>query len=56
MARYLTLILSDDDNGQIDSAQRNFSDGEKPEETEKAYRRVAAFMQQDTAALLAENK
>jgi hypothetical protein len=56
MTRYLVLTLTDTVLGDVDTAQRQFDDADKPAETEKAYRRVAAFMQQDMPALLGDKK
>ena len=56
MARYLVLTLIDTVLGDVDTAQRQFDECDKPAETEKAYRRVAAFMQQEMPALTGDNK
>ena len=42
--------------GDINASQRLFDDADKPADTEKAYRRVAAFMQQDLPALIDDAK
>jgi hypothetical protein len=54
--RYMQVLLIDDELGTIDQSQRQFDETDKPADTEKAYRRVAAFMQQDLSALLADKK
>jgi hypothetical protein len=54
--RYMQVTLMDDQLGTVDQAQRQFDEADKPADIEKAYRRVAAFMQQDLPALIGDNK